>query len=307
MKKNELKKDKNIKLELFQSIKAHNLHIYFLIKFPSGNLISCSRDWSIKIWDENLNLIQNIEKAHDNGVAFIYIKDEKNFISCSSDKSIRTWIKKNNNFEINQIINESHSDSINQVIYTSNHNLISCSWDYTIKIWELNNNNIYQVKTCLKHNERVCSILLLEKLNIFISSGIDGSKFWNYNNLELLFSIENTLCGCWNCLKNLDNDRIIIRGEKKKKTINVISIQKKKVIKEIEIGFYCNGFCVIKEKNVFLVCGNCNDILILRTDNYEKIFTLKNAHNSDIYGFEILNKDYIASYSKDGKIKIWSY
>ena len=30
MKKKELKKDKNIKLELFQSIKAHNLHIYII-------------------------------------------------------------------------------------------------------------------------------------------------------------------------------------------------------------------------------------------------------------------------------------
>ena len=63
---------------------------------------------------------------------------------------------------------------------------------------------------------------------------------------------------------------------------------------------------MIKEKNVFLVCGNCYDILILRSDNYEKIFTLKNTHNNDIYGLEILNKDYITSYPKM-KIKIWSY
>ena len=66
---------------------------------------------------------------------------------------------------------------------------------------------------------------------------MDGSKFWNYNNLELLFSIENTLCGCWNCLKNLDNDRIIIRGEKKKKTILMLIVFKKKLLKKLKLDF----------------------------------------------------------------------
>ena len=80
---------------------------------------------------------------------------------------------------------------------------------------------------------------IIRKFKYFYSSGIDGSKFWNYKNLELLFSIENTLCGCWNILKNLNNERIIIRGEKKKKTILMLLVFKKKVIKEIEIGFYC--------------------------------------------------------------------
>ena len=105
--------------------------------------------------------------------------------------------KKNNNFEINQIINESHSDSINQVIYISNHNLISCSQDYTIKIWELNNNNIYQVKTCLKHNERVCSILLLENLNIFILLKQIEVKFAiiKIQNYYLVLKILNVVVG----------------------------------------------------------------------------------------------------------------
>ena len=96
---------KNIK-----SLKAHDDSINSISTFPSGNIVSVSADQSIKIYDINLNILQNIKNAHDKSINYIDIKDEKNFITCSDDKKIKLWIKKENDFQINQIIENAHDD-----------------------------------------------------------------------------------------------------------------------------------------------------------------------------------------------------
>ncbi len=62
--------------------------------FPSGNLISGSRDLSIKIYNNNLEIIQDIPNAHNSDINYIEIIDENNFITYSNDKSIIFWNKK---------------------------------------------------------------------------------------------------------------------------------------------------------------------------------------------------------------------
>ncbi len=64
---------------------------------------------------------------------------------------------------------------------SSNGNLISCSGDKTVKIWEENNNGYKNIIT-LYHSDRVFSILLLEDKNILITTGNEGTKFWNTTN-----------------------------------------------------------------------------------------------------------------------------
>ena len=80
-------------LKLIKTINAHDNFITCVSVFPSGNIISVSDDKSIKIWDNNFNLLQNIQNAHKERINYIDIKDENNFVTCSNDKSIKTWIK----------------------------------------------------------------------------------------------------------------------------------------------------------------------------------------------------------------------
>ena len=108
---------------------------------------------------------------------------ESIFLLYSYDKSIKSWIKNNNEFKINKIIKNAHDDAIIKVIYCSNNNLISCSYDKTIKIWKENNNNYENIKI-LKQSDKINSLLLLEDKNILISSGEDGTKLWNYNEIN---------------------------------------------------------------------------------------------------------------------------
>ena len=289
-------------LKLIKSINVNNF-VYSISIFPSGNIISVSSDQSIKIFDINYNLIQNITNAHNNCIIYVDVKDENNFVTCSWDKNIKTWIKNKNRFIINKIIKNAHKDGINKVIYYLNENLISCSHDNTIKIWEKIKNN-YQLITILNHSYWVFSILLLKNKNILISSGLDGTKLWNLNNFELIYYLDEVKCYSWNGLSEIDNDRIIIGSSD---SLKIISLLEKKVIKEINIGLKCPGIRTIKKKEIFLVGGWSKDLMIYKSEDYKCIHTIKLAHNNCIKGFIELKNDLIASYSGDGIIKIWSF
>ena len=298
-------------LKQINSISPHNDTINDLISFPSGNIISVSFDKSIKIYDNKFNIIQNISNAHDDYIIDVSIKDENNFITCSSDKNIKIWIKMRNNlkneyfFDLNQTIKNAHDDWINKLKYCSNGNIISCSRDNKIKIWEENNNNNYQCIKILTHNDCVTSILLLEDKNILISSGNDGTKFWNLNKFKKTDHFDKVICFGVNALKRLDNDRIIIGGDDKK-IINIISINERKIIKNIGNDFICWGICVIEDKGIFLIGGQSKVIKIYNSNNYECIKIFKDVHNNFIFGIKELTNENIISYG-DKMINIWSF
>jgi len=295
-------------LQNINSIKTHKDCINSVSIFPSGNIISVSNDKSIIIYDINLNILQNIQNAHNDYINYVEVIDENNFITCSEDKSIKLWIKNNNEYIINKSINNAHEKGIYKVIYCSNGNIISCSYN-KIKIWQKNNNNYYESIKILTHSDWVYSILFLEDKNILISSGLDGTKFWNlnkneinYNNINCIKYFEDIYCYNNNGLCRLDEDRIIIGGDN---SLKIISISNKIIIKEINIPFKCWGILLIEDKGIFLIGGYSNDIMIYRNDNYECIQIIQNAHDYSILGFVKLKDESIISYSNDKNIKKW--
>ncbi len=281
--------------------------------FPSGNLISGSRDLSIKIYNNNLEIIQNIPNAHNSDINYIEIIDENNFVTCSNDKSIKLWNKKYDKFIINQNIENAHDDIITKVIYCLNGDLISCSLNNSIHIWNKNNNEYKKIKE-LWQNNSIWDLLLLEDKNMLISGGGEGIIFWNYNpnnidpnNIYSIGSIKELYCRWNNSMCRLDDDRIIINGSNEG-LLKVISISKKEIITKIENPFLCLGIKLIKNKEIFLVGGkDIYDIRIYNSDNYEYIDTIENAHDDNIFGFVELKDGRIASYSDDAKIKIWEF
>ena len=103
----------------------------------------------------------------------------------------------------------------------------------------------------------------------------------------------------------INEDTIIVGGLNDNK-LKIISLSKKKFIKDINNQFKCFSIYSLNDKEIFFVGGRSNDIKIFRSDNYECIQTIKKAHNRFIKGFIRLN-DLILSYSIDGKIKIWKF
>ena len=151
-----------------------------------------------------------------------------------------------------------------KVIYCSNGNLISCSLDNKIKIWKENNNNNYDNIKILNHSKHVNSILLLEDKNILISSGEDGTKFWDLNeinNINCIKYFEDTFSGWHGGICRLDEDRIIVKNMKIH-SLKVISILNLNIIKEMNHPFQCWGITLIEDKGIFIIGGVSKDIRI---------------------------------------------
>ena len=298
---------KEINLKQIKSFKIHNNWIRLISIFPSGNLISVSSDKSIKIFDIDFNFKQIINNAHRDYILYVDIKNENNFVTCSYDKSIKIWEKNNKKeFSLKQEIKNAHADYIFKVIYCLNGNLISCSRDGKIKIWEENLDNKYQLITILDNYFLIISILLLEDKNILISAGDYQVKFYNLNNFECIKLIKEDICYYINSLKRIDENRIILGGNNSN-IMKVISISEKKIIRNIKNNFICWCIYVIEKKGIFLIGGQSKDIIVYRSDNYQSIQIIKDAHIYFINGFIQINDNLIGSYGHDGDLKIWKF
>ena len=87
----------------------------------------------------------------------------------------------------------------------------------------------------------------------------------------------------------------------------IISLNEKKIIKNIDNKFKCWGICIINDKGVFLTGGYSKDIRVYRSDNYECIQIVKDNNNDNINGIIELINGTIVTYSDDKSIKIWSF
>ncbi len=301
--KNNKVESKKYDLKLITSIHSHSDWINSMSIFPSGKLISVSEDKSIKIYDNNtFNIIQNISEAHNGSITNISIKDENNFVTCSFDKTIKTWIKKNNIFTINKIINNAHTNQINKVIYYLNKYLISCSCDKTMKIWEEINNK-YQLVTTLRHYHWVYSVLIFKERKLILSSGWNETKIWDMNTFKLIKNINEVKCRIWNSIIKINEDKVMIAGEKFLKIISFVNLN---VIKQINIPFNCYSIGFLEKEKIFLIGGISQDIILYNSDTLEYIQTFKNVHEKEISGFMTLKNGLIISYSYDETFKIWS-
>ena len=291
----------NQKIRKIKEIPAHNNFIISTKIFPnSGNIVSISYDNSIKIWNDNLELLQKIENVNNDnsGISNISIKDENNFATYSNNNDIKYWTKENNKFiELKQINERNYFNYLKSkeyIIFTELNNII---------ISEEIENKIQDI-TVLTHSDIIYSIG--KKLNLLISSGIDGTKIWNINNFECLFYIKEAICYDEDAIKFIDDDRLIVGGGEDN-IISIISINQKKIIKFINNKFQCWTINIIKEKEIFLTGGKSNNIKVYRSDNYNCIQIIKNAHKDHINGILLLNNDRILSYSDDKKICIWKF
>ena len=296
-------------ISTLKNIKSFKMHKYSVNKvsiFNSGNIISVSEDKSIKIYDNHFNLLQDIQNAHNKSIFYVDIKDENNFIT-SSINDIKSWIKENNLFTINQNIKNAHKDWITKAIYYQKNKIISCSWDKTIKIWEENNDNYKNIQT-LTDSNIIHSMLLLEDKNILVFGGVDGIELLELNNYKKIIQFKKTFCGCNNSLCRINDDNIIVPAyENNNFSLKIISISLLSIIKQIDYPFSCWGISFIKKKGIIITGGKSKNIIIYRSDNYECIQKINNAHNDSINGFIELKDGTIASFSRDSNIKIWSF
>ena len=291
----------NAKLSLIIKVIANKDSVNTFGVVSYNEIISVSSDKSITVFDKFFHVFQKIEKAHDRIIFDISLKDKNNFATCSGDKSIKTWKKsEDGKYKLNQSINDIHEDDIHKIIYLEDNTIISGSKDKKIKILKFNNNE-YHCDRIIDQNDKIYSLLYLEE-NLLISSGLNFMNFYNLKNLSnpLITKIE-AYCYGKNALQKIDGIRIVVGG---REYIQIISIEEKKIIKEIENHFLVWAICVIREKKIFLCGGTSPDITLINSDNYEKIHFI-NYHKIYIRGISLLKNGKIITGSTDNSNKIW--
>ena len=257
----------NAKLSLIIKVIANKDSVNTFGVVSCNEIISVSSDKSITVFDKFFHVFQKIEKAHDRTIFDISIKDKNNFATCSGDKSIKTWKKsEDGKYKLNQSINDIHEDDIHTIIYLEDNTIISGSKDQKIKILKFKNNE-YHCDRIIAQDDKIYSLLNLEE-NLLISSGLNSMNFYNLQNLSPLINKIEAYCYGKNALQRIDDKRIVVGS---RQYIQIISIEEKKIIKEIKNHFLVWAICVIREKKIFLCGGTSPDITLINSDNYEKI------------------------------------
>ena len=296
---NEENNELNILFENIKTIKTSEKDIRSMSIFPSGNLLSISGVNSIKIYDINFNLLQNIIPKNREWICYSDIKDENTFL-VSSEKNIVLYTKNEGKFTMNKIIKTNHKNIVLKVSFLPNGNILSASVDNTIKIYEEKDDKEYQNVITIVNLKIIRSFMLLEDKKILVTSGDDGTKFWNYNNYEEIYSFNNVICGFWNSIIRIDDNKILIGG---KSSFNIILLNEKKII-EIQNKFYCNGICYIKNKDILIVVGGI-DIKIYNNKNYQCLRSIQDISITSNNGVIQLKNGLIVTYTAIGIIKIW--
>ena len=296
---NEENNELNILFENIKTINTSEKDIRSMSIFPSGNLLSISGVNSIKIYDINFNLLQNIIPKNREWICYSDIKDENTFL-VSSEKNIVLYTKNEGKFTINTIIKTNHKKIVLKVSFLPNGNIISASVDNTIKIYEEKDDKEYQNVITIVNLKIIRSFMLLEDKKILVTSGDDGTKFWNYNNYEEIYSFNNVICGFWNSIIRIDDNKILIGG---RSSFNIILLNEKKVI-EIQNKFHCNGICDVKNKDILIVVGGI-DIKIYNNKNYQCLRRIQDISITSNNGVIELKNGLIVTYTASGIIKIW--
>ena len=163
---------------------AHNDSINKVIYTSKGNLISCSNDGLIKIWEINNGEYKNIQTLnHNNKINSLLLLEDKNIL-ISSGNGIKFWNLTNNNiiFSIDNIFTYSKNGleiiDENKIIVCNNTNLIVIS--------------ISKLKIIKKIDiEHTYSIISIKNKEIFLVGGLYDIYIFKNFGYELIQIIEN--------------------------------------------------------------------------------------------------------------------
>ena len=145
---------------------AHDKFISSLILLNDDKLFTTSRDFSMKIWeenDDNFIMDKKIEKGVGNVICAIGVENNNKILTSSvSDSSIYMW-GFNSKGELNKEQSfSSHTDIVLSMIQLENKNLVSGGKDKNVIIWAKNEDGIYEEKQKITESIPIIKLIALK-------------------------------------------------------------------------------------------------------------------------------------------------
>lgn len=176
---------------LIQNFKAHTGRVDSLAMLKDGNLVSCSNDFSVKIWNPNsTQLIKNIPNAHSHNpdhISSLNILND-NSVVVVSNKEIKIWNVTLLLLKTTLISNANFTC----ILILNNSTIVSGSDDGAIKLWNSNDGKL--LKTIDGSNEIWCLEMLPS--GYLITGLIDGTfQIFNLETGSLIKTVKHHFGG----------------------------------------------------------------------------------------------------------------
>ena len=290
------------KIKEINIIHHHTETVYNLILLQDGRLASCSWDKTIKIFDIKNNFHCDITiDQHSASVNYICQLENGKLISCSGDKTIKIFTIYHSSFHCDYTIQNSHNKWIYKLLRLTKNRFASCSNE--IKIW--NSTYPYNLIQTLVGYSEIKSMIQLKGKEKLISGGSDSIiRIWKLTDYNLEAKIEGISCSWPNSIIELEENKIMVGGEKK---ITILNLEKYEIEKVIENGELGKVYALMIVRPDIIICGSSNGTLGIFNKENEIIHFKKKSHQDIIKCILYLNEHQFLTCSKDKTIKLWDY
>ncbi len=153
------------------SIEGHTKNVNSIIQLMDGNLASCSKDKTIRIWNIQTRECLHILLGHNNSVSAITQISKERIVSGSGDNTIRIWDVNSGKCEG---ILKGHAKGVTSLCFLMDKRLISGSDDTRMKIWNISDNKC--IFTFQGHSDSITSIIQLTTFHH--AARYSGLLFW---------------------------------------------------------------------------------------------------------------------------------
>ena len=287
-----------------------------MIFLPNGDLVSCSYDGTLKVWNhEKMEMIYEL-REHQEWIFSIALLKNGYLASSSADKTIKIWDLKD---RLCLRTLEGHQDGVFSLAVLQTGNLASCSWDDSIKIWNVNliENEDYDssclVSTMKGHGIRDENIPLGVLSNAFLvtcsdSFGSDKERdglirIWNPVNGSLV-KVVSTHSKNARSLFVLANDLVAVGFEDGTiKLVNLVNDSESKLFLATHEGPVS---ALAQLKNGKILSGGGSSIRVWNPESGSVAGTMPNAHMGDILTL-VVSPDgkLVATGGCDRLIRVW--
>ena len=299
------------KLKVLKEFTKNDDCIVFLLKLKNGNLVTCSQDKEINIYEKKTFNLLLSWTGHLNSINSICELNNSRLASCSDDKRISIWyynLEKKLSFQ--EIIFIAHNSFINKIISLNDNNFATCSEDKNVFVW--NSQPPYNKKCSLiGHKSEVTSIIQLKNKKIVSVSGNKEKgmmKIWTLNekNDKIIKqeSMINVFCYCMNSLIEIYDNKVAVGGYK---IIRIVNINRKQIEAKIECHNCLISSIALLNDGCIVSASEEGSIAIINPFFYDNLKFIDLAHDMIIFSLCTMNNKCFCSASKDGVIKIWSF
>ena len=299
------------KLKVLKEFTKNDDCIVFLLKLKNGNLVTCSQDKEINIYEKKTFNLLLSWTGHLNSINSICELNNSRLASCSDDKRISIWyynLEKKLSFQ--EIIFIAHNSFINKIISLNDNNFATCSEDKNVFVW--NSQPPYNKKCSLiGHKSEVTSIIQLQNKKIVSVSGNKEKgmmKIWTLNekNDKIIKqeSMINVFCYCMNSLIEIYDNKVAVGGYK---IIRIVNINRKQIEAKIECHNCLISSIALLNDGCIVSASEEGSIAIINPFFYDNLKFIDLAHDMIIFSLCTMNNKCFCSASKDGVIKVWSF